>query len=107
MFLEKKDDYLCFGRQFGSYPILVATAEKLELKQFYDFMIVNHGLRSLTAITQSINLNTIDYSILKTVSGISKKQANKIIANRPFIDYSDFIQKTKISNEFLEKTAVF
>jgi len=37
-----------FGRQFGSYPIVVGVRKRLVLKNFYDITITDYGRRSLT-----------------------------------------------------------
>lgn len=45
---EKFDKNVTFGRQLGSYPILVGVRGKLELEKFYDVKIVDYGFRSVT-----------------------------------------------------------
>lgn len=44
---EKNDLY--FGRQFGSYPILIGIAEKnVEIGKFVDIKVTGYGRRSIT-----------------------------------------------------------
>lgn len=44
---EKNDLY--FGRQFGSYPILIGVAEKnVEIGKFVDIRVTGYGRRSIT-----------------------------------------------------------
>jgi len=38
-----------FGRQMGSYPILVGISEKLPLGEFVDVRVTGHGFRSISA----------------------------------------------------------
>ncbi|MEA1993282.1 MAG: radical SAM protein [Euryarchaeota archaeon] len=37
-----------FGRAFGSYPLVVGIRRRLELKNFYDVTVTEHGERSVT-----------------------------------------------------------
>ncbi|HPG32198.1 MAG TPA: helix-hairpin-helix domain-containing protein, partial [bacterium] len=92
LFIEKKDKYLSFARQFGAYPIIVGTAENLEFEKFFDMIIVNHGYRSVTGLLYPVNINTIKYESLKTISGVNKDIANRIIYKRPFSDINDFFK---------------
>ncbi|WP_456418779.1 radical SAM protein [Methanocaldococcus infernus] len=48
VFMEVKKDNLYFGRQFGSYPLLVGVKDKVELGKFYDVKVVDYGMRSIT-----------------------------------------------------------
>ncbi len=47
VFMEVHDGNNSFGRQFGSYPLIVGVKQKLELRQFYNLRIKSHMLRSL------------------------------------------------------------
>ncbi|MEO2118010.1 MAG: radical SAM protein [Methanocaldococcus sp.] len=50
VFVEvKENDNLYFGRQFGSYPILVGIVDKnLKIGEFVDVEIIDYGRRSIT-----------------------------------------------------------
>ncbi|MBN1156515.1 radical SAM protein, partial [Candidatus Woesearchaeota archaeon] len=48
VFMEVHDGNHTFGRQFGTYPLVVGVKERLELKKFYDIKITGHMLRSVT-----------------------------------------------------------
>ncbi|MCQ6254517.1 radical SAM protein [Methanocaldococcus sp.] len=50
VFVELKDkENLYFGRQFGSYPILVGIKDKnLKIGQFVDIEVIDYGRRSIT-----------------------------------------------------------
>ena len=37
-----------FGRQFGSYPLVVGIKKRLELQRFHDVTVRSHGMRSVT-----------------------------------------------------------
>lgn len=46
---EIYDGKKTFGRQLGTYPLIVGIKNRYKLKQFYDVKIIGHMLRSVTA----------------------------------------------------------
>jgi len=50
--MEVHDGNNTFGRQFGTYPLIVGIKEKLELKS-YDVRITDHMLRSVTGVVDT------------------------------------------------------
>ena len=44
---EVYDGNTTFGRQIGTYPLIVGVKERLELKKFYEVEVVGHMLRSV------------------------------------------------------------
>ena len=46
-YAEIYDGNTTFGRQFGTYALIVGIKGRLELKKFYDLEITGHMLRSL------------------------------------------------------------
>ncbi len=47
---NKSGDVLTFGRQFGSYPLLIGIPEKVPPGEMLDVKVVGHGQRSITAV---------------------------------------------------------
>jgi len=45
--MEVHDGNTTFGRQFGTYPLIVGVKEKLKLGKFYNIKVVGHMLRSV------------------------------------------------------------
>ncbi len=73
-----------FGRQFGTYPLLVAVPDRLELNQFYDILVTNHGFRSITGVPFPVDVNTASLTILKELPGLNKSMAEELILKRPY-----------------------
>jgi radical SAM superfamily enzyme with C-terminal helix-hairpin-helix motif len=96
VFTEKLDGRVTFGRQIGSYPILVGIPGVLKLCDFTDVKIIDYGFRSVTGIPFPLNINTADRKTLEAIPGIGKKRAIKILLNRPF---QDLIQLKKCFEE--------
>ena len=84
---------ITFGRQFGTYPLLVGVPEKLELRRYYDILITRHGFRSVTGIPYPVSLNSAALSVLKELPGLNKAMAEDLIQKRPFKDEADFLNR--------------
>jgi radical SAM superfamily enzyme with C-terminal helix-hairpin-helix motif len=75
---------LSFGRQMGSYPILAGIPVRLPARTVVDAVVVDWGMRSITALPVPIRINELSGSALKWLPGIGKKNVARIIAKRPF-----------------------
>ena len=45
--MEIYDGKTTFGRQIGTYPLIVGVKQRLELNKFYDIEVTGHMLRSV------------------------------------------------------------
>lgn len=105
VYTEKHDGKLTFGRQIGSYPLLVGIPDKQELNNFIDVKVVDYGYRSITAIPYPLSINNASRETLEAIPGIGKKRAIRILANRPFKDkkqFYDIFDDIKIAEEALK-----
>jgi radical SAM superfamily enzyme with C-terminal helix-hairpin-helix motif len=75
---------LSFGRQMGSYPILVGIPLRLLERSVTDVVIVDWGMRSITALPVPVLINTLPASALRWLPGIGKKKVAAVMAKRPF-----------------------
>ncbi len=79
-----------FGRQMGSYPILVGIPLNLPTRSVLAAVVVDFGMRSLTALPAPVPVNTLPMSALRWIPGVGKKRAAQIAARRPFKDLGEF-----------------
>jgi radical SAM superfamily enzyme with C-terminal helix-hairpin-helix motif len=77
---------LSFGRQMGSYPILVGIPLRLPERTVTDGVVVDWGMRSVTALPVPVRINELPASALRWLPGIGKKKVAMVIAKRPFRD---------------------
>jgi radical SAM superfamily enzyme with C-terminal helix-hairpin-helix motif len=77
---------LSFGRQPGSYPILVGIPLRLPERTITDAVVVDWGMRSVTALPVPLMINTLPASALRWLPGVGKKKVAAVIAKRPFRD---------------------
>jgi radical SAM superfamily enzyme with C-terminal helix-hairpin-helix motif len=75
---------LSFGRQMGSYPILVAIPLRLPERSMIDAVVVDWGMRSVTALPVPVKINTLPASAIRWLPGVGKKKVAAVIAKRPF-----------------------
>ncbi len=83
---EVHDGGTTFGRQIGSYPLLVGVPTKLELDRAIDVAVVSWGPRSVTAVPYPLDLDAAPMSVLAAVPGIGKKRAARLVLGRPVRD---------------------
>ena len=80
---EKRKGKLSYGRQLGTYPILVGIPGKLKLNKMVDLKVIDHGYRSITALPWPLDIKNISPDQLEFIPGIGKKRANQIFLERP------------------------
>ena len=90
VFLEMKDGHVTYGRQIGTYPILVGLPYDAPLDRFIDVKVLSHGQRSLTAIEYPLDLNRAPLRAISSLPGIGAKRAARIVRARPFGSWPDF-----------------
>jgi radical SAM superfamily enzyme with C-terminal helix-hairpin-helix motif len=81
---------LSFGRQMGSYPILVGLPLRLPERTVTDAVVVDWGMRSVTALPVPVRINELPASALRWLPGMGKKRVAAVIAKRPFRDPEEY-----------------
>ncbi|MGA2912691.1 MAG: radical SAM protein [Methanoregula sp.] len=81
---------LSFGRQMGSYPILVGIPVRLAERRMIDAVVVDWGMRSVTALPVPVEINTLPAAAIKWLPGVGKKKVAAVIAKRPFKTYEAY-----------------
>ena len=85
---------LSFGRQLGSYPILVGIPLHLQKNTITDAVVVDWGMRSITALPVPVEINTLPASALRWLPGVGKKKVAAVMAKRPFRDLEAYRKVT-------------
>jgi len=75
---------LSFGRQMGSYPILVGIPVRLSERSTIDTVVVDWGMRSVTALPVPLEINTLPATAIKWLPGVGKKKVAAVLVKRPF-----------------------
>jgi radical SAM superfamily enzyme with C-terminal helix-hairpin-helix motif len=95
-------DKIPFGRQLGSYPLLVGIPMELELNKSFDILVIDHGHRSITGVPVPIDINHLPLKIIEMLPGVGKKEAAEIVRRRPFKSREDIINRTSARGKMLD-----
>jgi radical SAM superfamily enzyme with C-terminal helix-hairpin-helix motif len=79
-----------FGRQMGSYPILVGIPLALPRRTILDAVVVDAGQRSVTGLPYPVEVNRLPIRALAYLPGIGRKTAARIVVKRPFKNLKEF-----------------
>ncbi|MFB6090640.1 MAG: radical SAM protein [Halobellus sp.] len=82
--LEYHQDGRTFGRQLGTYPLLVGIPGERDLGRTIDVAVVDHGYRSVTAVPYPLDPNAATMGELTAIPGIGDRTAGDIVVNRPY-----------------------
>jgi len=82
--LEYHQDGKTFGRQLGTYPLLVAVTGERSLEAVIDVAVTDHGYRSVTGVPHPLDANAASMDELTAVPGIGDGRAGDIVVNRPY-----------------------
>jgi radical SAM superfamily enzyme with C-terminal helix-hairpin-helix motif len=82
--LEYHQDGKTFGRQLGTYPLLVGIPGERELGRTVDVAVVDHGYRSVTGVPYPLDVNSASMDELRAIPGIGRSSAGDVVVNRPY-----------------------
>jgi len=82
--LEYHQDGKTFGRQLGTYPLLVGIPGERELGKTIDVALTDHGYRSVTGVPYPLDLNAASMDELRAIPGIGRSTAGDIVVSRPY-----------------------
>jgi radical SAM superfamily enzyme with C-terminal helix-hairpin-helix motif len=109
IFTETYKGKLTFGRQMGSYPLLVGIPGIHQLNIFLNVKVTNHGYRSITAVPFPLDINNAQRTTIEAIPNIGSKRAIRILANRPFSNNEQLINSfddAKIVEKILEYISI-
>ncbi len=79
-----------FGRQMGTYPVLIGIPIRIPCGTVVDAAVVDYGSRSLTALPVPLDINHLPHAALKWLPGVGKSKAGAIAAGRPYRSPEEF-----------------
>jgi len=81
--LEYHQDGKTFGRQLGTYPLLVAVPGERDLGRTVDVAVTDHGYRSVSGVPYPLDLNAASMAELTAIPGVGRDRAGDLMVNRP------------------------
>ena len=82
--LEYHRDGRTFGRQLGTYPLLVGLPGERPLGTTLDVAVVDHGYRSVTGVPYPLDANAASMAELQALPGVGRARAGDIVVGRPY-----------------------
>ncbi|RJT08074.1 radical SAM protein [Halococcus sp. IIIV-5B] len=82
--LEYHQDGTTFGRQLGTYPLLVGIPGEHPLGETVDIAVTDHGYRSVSGVPAPLDLNAASMDELAALPGLGKQRAGTLVVNRPY-----------------------
>jgi len=89
VYLEIHRGKQTFGRQIGSYPLLVCLPYQEQTGCYVDVKLTGHGYRSVTGVGYPLNINEASLDALASLPTVGEKRAARIIAGRPHTDMDE------------------
>ncbi|MFB6069594.1 MAG: radical SAM protein [Halanaeroarchaeum sp.] len=79
--LEYHENGTTFGRQLGTYPLLVGIPGERDLGTVLDVAVTDHGYRSVTGVPYPLSVEDATMDELTAIPGIGQKTAGNIVVN--------------------------
>ncbi|AAM06229.1 TPA: radical SAM protein [Methanosarcina acetivorans] len=92
---------ITFGRQLGSYPLLVGISALMPLRKFTDITVTGHGMRSITGIPHPLPVNTASPALIREIPGISRRAADSIASGVPYTSREDFLRRVSEGDKII------
>jgi radical SAM superfamily enzyme with C-terminal helix-hairpin-helix motif len=105
--LEYHQDGKTFGRQLGTYPLLVGIPGERELGQVIDVAVTDHGYRSVSGVPHPLDLNAASMDELAAIPGLGRQRAGNILVDRPYdsVENVEGVDLTKFATANLPEGA--
>lgn len=84
VYTELREGGRTFGRQAGTYPILVGLPYPYDVGKKVDVAVTGRGFRSVTGVIHPTDPQTATLGMLEAIPGIGRRRAMSIIRSRPF-----------------------
>jgi len=81
--LEYHEAGTTFGRQLGTYPLLVGVPGERPLGRTIDVAITDYGYRSVSGVPYPVDPNDASLDELTAIPGIGRRRAGRIVVERP------------------------
>jgi radical SAM superfamily enzyme with C-terminal helix-hairpin-helix motif len=82
--LEYHENGTTFGRQLGTYPLLVGIPGERELGRTIDVAVTDHGYRSVSGVPYPLDVNAASMDELTAIPGLGRSRAGDVIVDRPY-----------------------
>lgn len=100
VWLEAREGGNTFGRQIGSYALLVGIPYRLPVEAFTDVVVTSYGYRSITGFHAPFPLNSATARMFEALPGFGAARAETASRNRPYADVDAFFLRNGLDSSF-------
>lgn len=97
VWLETREGDNTFGRQLGTYALLVGVRYRLPLEAFADVVVTEHGYRSVTGFHAPFPINAATPRMFNTLPGFGGPRSETAAKLAPYESVEDFFTKLGLS----------
>lgn len=90
VWLEAREGGNTFGRQIGSYALLVGLPYRLPLEAFTDVVVTEYGFRSVTGFHAPFPINSATERMFEALPGMGAARAARAVAGQPYASLDAF-----------------
>lgn len=90
VWLETREGDNTFGRQLGTYALLVGVPYRLPLEAFADIVVTDYGFRSVTGFHAPFPVNAATARMFGALPGFGPARADKATKLAPFTTLDEF-----------------
>ncbi len=91
VYSELHEGKVTFGRQLGTYPLLIGIPGVFPLHAFTNVKIIDYGYRSVTGVPYPLDVNVAPRETLEAIPGIGRRRAQRLLLGRPFSSVDDMV----------------
>lgn len=99
VWLEARDGGNTFGRQIGSYALLVGVRYRLPLEAFADVVVTEHGFRSVTGFHAPFPINGATPRMFQALPGLGRARAEAAARGAPYANIDEFFGKLGLGSD--------
>ncbi len=102
VYVEVEVEGKVYGRQPGTYPLIVEFLDRPKPGKYVDVVVLDHGYRSVSGAVVPINVNTASVKVLSMLPGSNRVKAFKIVSLRPIKDPGVLVKLGLVSKDALK-----
>jgi radical SAM superfamily enzyme with C-terminal helix-hairpin-helix motif len=90
--LELQHGNNTFGRQIGSYPLLVHIPYRCAIGRFVNVRVLATSFKSVQALEYPLDINSAPLTALSALPSVGRKRAARIVKSRPITSVQQLMQ---------------
>lgn len=99
VWLEAREGDNTFGRQIGTYALLVGVPYRLPLEAFTDVVVTDYGYRSVTGFHSPFPINSASERMFRALPGLGPARARAAVEGQPYQNAQELLERLGLDLE--------